>query len=285
MEITTGSHIVNLMSAQIEAEVFVDYEINTYAEQSCRALCAAMQRSLPRELRDMIYDHVLSLVPDEPLEIYDDALDAADGSYREEIAEMVEDDGYAHMCSEDFVDLATMSEFARRWYTKVRFDLYLTPAEVAKFFETDIWGLGICIDGLLSHVEVEILEDVSQDNVTPLQQSPVKLAPHASIFLHLRTDLVNIGGESHFDTDYTLDVLSDRLSELFPLIRQLLEAGYKLYGSLDQYEDFRITLATLDREIWKNTLVEHRRHCDCKSLPSVVDGLANQLQGNSLIER
>jgi hypothetical protein len=126
-ELLTDSHIVNLVSVQIEAEVFVDDEINTYAEQSCRALCAAMQRTLPRELRDMIYDHVLSLVPDEPLEIYDDALDAADGSYREEIAEMVEDDGYAHMCSEDFVDLATMSEFARRWYTKVRFDLYLTP--------------------------------------------------------------------------------------------------------------------------------------------------------------
>jgi hypothetical protein len=93
MEITTDSHIVNLMSAQIEAEVFVDNEINTYAEQSCRALCAAMQRTLPRELRDMIYDHVLSLVSDDPLEIYDDALNTAYGSYREEIAEMVEDDG------------------------------------------------------------------------------------------------------------------------------------------------------------------------------------------------
>jgi hypothetical protein len=188
------------------------------------------------------------------------------------------------MFSEDFVDLATMSEFARRWYTKVRFDLYLTPAQVAKFFETDIWGLGICIDGLLSHVEVEILGDDGQDNVTPLRQSLVKLAPHASIFFHMRTDLVNIGGESDIDTDYTLDMLSDCVSELFPLMRQLLEAGYKLYGSLDLYENFRITLATLDREIWKNTLVEHRRDCDCRSLPSVVDGLANQLQGNSLIE-
>jgi tRNA U34 5-carboxymethylaminomethyl modifying GTPase MnmE/TrmE len=39
---------------------------------------------------------------------------------------MVGDSGYAHMCSEDFVEMATMGEFARRWYTKVKLDLYLT---------------------------------------------------------------------------------------------------------------------------------------------------------------
>jgi hypothetical protein len=59
--------------------------------------------------------------------IYDDALNVDDGSYRDEIAQMVEDSGYAHMCSEDFVEMATMGEFARRWYTKVKLDLYLTP--------------------------------------------------------------------------------------------------------------------------------------------------------------
>lgn len=261
-------HFTRLSNTQLLAEDLVYNETEAYAQKCCPELCTAVQRTLPRELRDHMYDHILTPGPDDyprnPLEIYKDALDTTDdGSYCDKIAFRVEADEDAHMCSHKFIDLDTMSEFARRWYTKVELHLCLTPAEVLTFFNTDIWGLGLGIDRLLRHVEVEVCEKEDEDNVTPLQQCLFKLASGASVVFHLRIEFIVGKGEQLYDEEYTMFLLSERVSELCPLIRQLIEADYELYGALDAYEDFRITPATLDREIWKDTLMEHCEGRDC----------------------
>ena len=259
----TASQIANLDREQSETEDYANCHIEHYAQQECRALCTAMQSKLPRELRDMIYDHILSPARDEPLVINDDDFDTIDGPHRGIVAAFAKQYGHAHMCSEGFVDLDTMSEFARRWYYHTKLWLFLTPTEVAEFFETDIWGLGLEGDRLLRHVEVELCEQFDEDDATPLRQCLFKLAPGASIVFHLRVDYIYGPGEYTYDEEFTMCLLSERVSALFPLMLQLIEAGYELYGALDGYEDFRVTPATLDREIWKDTLMAHCEGRDC----------------------
>jgi len=252
-----------LLDAQVRAEDLAIDLTEAYAQHGCRELCAAMQRTLPRELRDMVYDHILSPTRDEPIYIYGDCLDTIDGPHRGIIAAFAKPYGHAHMCSEDFVGLDTMSEFARRWYCHTKLRMFLTPTEVAKFLETDFWGLGVESDRLLRHVEVKVCEKEDEDNVTPLKQCLFKLAPGASIVFHVRTTSILGNGPHDYDEEFTMFLLSERVSALFPLMRQLIEAGYELYGALDGYEDFRVTPATLDREVWKDTLMAHCEGRDC----------------------
>ena len=277
----TASQIANLDRTQSETEDFADCHIENYAQQSCRALCTAMQSKLPRELRDMIYDHILSPARDEPIFINNDYFEDVDEPYRDIVAGFAEERGYgyAHMCSEEFVDLDTMSEFARRWYYHTKLWLYLTPTEVAEFFETDIWGLGLEGDRLLRHVEVESCEQLDEDDATPLRQCLFKLAPGASIVFHLRVEYIYGYGEYTYDEEFTMCLLSERVSALFPLMRQLIEAGYELYGALDGYEDFRVTTATLDREVWKDTLMAHCEGRDCRPVLLVFKSRTDQEQG------
>ncbi|KAI4614218.1 uncharacterized protein J4E87_009615 [Alternaria ethzedia] len=210
----TASQIANLDRELAETEDFADAHIEHYAQQECRALCTAMQSKLPRELRDMIYDHILSPARDEPIFINNEYFEDVDEPYRDIVAGYAEERGYgyAHMCSEKFVDLDTMSEFARRWYYHTKLWLYLTPTEVAEFFETDIWGLGLGSDRLLRHLEVELCGTEYEDNVTPLQQCLFKLAPGASIVFHLRVDYIYGPGEYTYDEEFTMSLLSERLT-------------------------------------------------------------------------
>ena len=268
-----------LLDAQVLAEDLAIDLTEAYAQQCCRDLCAAMQRTLPRELRDMVYDHILSPARDTFVYICDIYFDDVDEPSREIIAGFAEQHGHAHMCSEDFVGLDTMSEFARRWYCHTKLWLDLTPTEVAKFFETDIWGLGLENDRLLRHVQVEVCEKEDEDNVTPLKQCLFKLAPGASIVFHVRTRPILGDGPHDYDEEFTMFLQSERVSALFPLMLQLIEAGYELYGALDGYEDFRVTTATLDREGWKDTLMAHCEGRDCRSVLLVFKGRTDQEQG------
>jgi len=92
-----------LLNAQLLAEDLAIDLTEAYAQQCCRDLCAAMQRTLPRELRDMIYDHILFPARDEAVYIYGDCLDTIDEPHRGIIAAFAKPYGHAHMCSEDFL--------------------------------------------------------------------------------------------------------------------------------------------------------------------------------------
>jgi hypothetical protein len=61
----------------------------------------------------------------------------------------------------------------------------MTPTEVSKFFKPDIWGLGLSINGLLSHLEVEVFENFCGDDVIPLQESLFKSVPNSPTAFHL----------------------------------------------------------------------------------------------------
>lgn len=95
-------------------------------------------------------------------------------------------------------------------------------------FDLDLRGLGLSIEGLLSHIEVEMFEDPREDNITPFQRSLFNVAPRATIIFHLRTDMEDV--DEFYDWTDRMDILADRVSTLFPLMLKLIEAGYMFWG-------------------------------------------------------
>jgi hypothetical protein len=107
-----------------------------------------------------------------------------------------------------------------------------------------------------------VFEDSCEDNITPLQRSLFNLTPRATIIFHLRTDMEDV--DESYDWTDRMDILADRVSTLFPLMLNLIEADYILWGSLDHYAYYRITPATLKKKNVKRRFHEHALWWECK---------------------
>jgi hypothetical protein len=111
-----------------------------------------MQRKLPRELRDIIYEYVLGdsdvdikapdvkLLPCRPRHIA--------------LGEKFDDKAFYHLCKPSFLDPQTMREFAECWYRRSMFN-FDCDITFRKFMRRNMWHFGLLVVDLVRRVKRE----------------------------------------------------------------------------------------------------------------------------------
>jgi hypothetical protein len=109
---------------QTQAEKYIE----SYAMSSCQAICEDMQKKLPRELRDNIYECIIGK----------DIVHKVTTKY----SRRLEDTYNTHFCDAKYMGRITKSELAETWYRLVLFKIP-SGVDIERFLHRDMWQLGL----------------------------------------------------------------------------------------------------------------------------------------------
>ncbi|OAK96761.1 hypothetical protein IQ06DRAFT_380326 [Phaeosphaeriaceae sp. SRC1lsM3a] len=148
---TASSHSAQLNSLRTEKSD-IDRQIDdltvTYSEVFCQQLCAKILTAFPRELRDNIYQYVVT-----PDYIY------AGPQYLTNEGIPCEKDRDAPFFKDSYVGKMVLVELAQTWYRHTLFyfwDRARNADVVERFMVTDRWGLGIKPHEHISRVRFDL---------------------------------------------------------------------------------------------------------------------------------
>ncbi|KAF2250163.1 hypothetical protein BU26DRAFT_604391 [Trematosphaeria pertusa] len=202
-------------------------ELEHYAKLSCRALCEQMWATLPRELRDAVYEDIVG-----PSLIHKPAF------WRRKMRTLGRD---AHWWNGEYVGNEVLRELAETWYRTQRFRFSL-PEAIPKYLDTDEFGLGIDPTEFIAHVElVRVQKGGFQLRRSKLRRQPEcfatlkrderlagikcleRLKRRADI--HIRMNL-----ERFLEKKNPIADSIEEFTPLFPVLRLLQDAGCKVYA-------------------------------------------------------
>lgn len=189
---TTKLRKLRSKKALVDAEIIKILEPS--AKSECRRLCDGILNGLPREIRDLVYDHVHAHDT-----IY------VGPEYMRGTIEPCESDRGAHYWNLEYVGESMKRELVESWYRNTLFYFYdkKNNAQVAKdFLVTDRWGLGIQPRNFIRNVRFELgrcegklhhygslcCADVAQTTSLLAPLTDMHLLPnHVSFFIRIHT--------------------------------------------------------------------------------------------------
>jgi hypothetical protein len=212
-----------------------------------------MQKRLPRELRNMIYEFILEK-PKIRVQSSDLIHKRFNHHDRKRLHEYDQSHGYknlfeyAYLFNAAFVDPITKVEFAEAWYGTATF-AFSDLSDVDEFLLQDRWGSNLELTKVVKSVEISHWGECSEpDQQYFLGQTHVlfNLSKGANIVL-LQMDFDTI---STSWCQYRKSIVQ-HVSYMFPLILQLKNAGYvvnyKPYPSLQVRIENEITVDDLEK--------------------------------------
>jgi hypothetical protein len=207
-----------------------------YLGSPCLALCKQIQRKLPRELRDIIYEYLLNT--------------GTEYFYAGRISKMFDDEGqpnsdyiehengivpgprilsFGHLADTNYVGRMMRNELAEAYYRGTIFSfqgfVYSMPHQCLEdilFRTMDPWYIGAELSGLVENVEILAKDDILMDPDHPqdLNAFTHLLRFEAAIRINVK---VNVYWSREHTTDANLAVAT---SKLFPLVNELQAKGH-----------------------------------------------------------
>lgn len=151
---------------EVAKESNADHLISKYAERSCRKLCEDVQKTFPREIRDMIYRnlipwstrHVDTYWPQisswdpKPISYFNSSCES---DWNKKWADHKKMD--QHLWKVEFMGLSTRQEIAEEYYRTVQFKFWDSYELINPFLITDQWKLGLFPAEVVANVAIMIL--------------------------------------------------------------------------------------------------------------------------------
>jgi hypothetical protein len=232
-----------------------------YAPQ-CLSICEQMQHELPRELRDMVYGHLLEtrthpLTPDDVARLLPENLRKGrdwgpakkpDPSYS--WIKKIGRYGLTHICDKDYVGLATMQEIAEAYYREsiFSFDIYPfgppDPLSQHLFEATDRWGFGLDVTNLIRRLELHA-------DVKDIMASPQKAKQDLGSLLRVEKALtISLHVKRYILNEKNLLEMATAISVLSPSLEQLLVVGNTVAVCVSsEFPDWRSDILVKRKEL------------------------------------
>ena len=219
-------------------------------------LATLFQSKLPRELRDMVYAHLL------PRETY--IVGRRDRNVQ--WLHSLRQNGCDHLFVHGYIPLDTMKEVSEMWYEVSTFIVLGFPfgrgsnpkraSAALDFLLHDRWGLDIDVCQHIKHIYIrlEYTGDVD-DNVT-------QLAANLRRLVSLRADVrvvVQFQCTQKFSgtlTGQQVKELVMKLQMIFPVLEQLVNGGKRVMVNVKGYHVFDVKVEKLKGQSWISQLTE-----------------------------
>jgi hypothetical protein len=259
---------------EIRLETQLMQHIDAHHTPQCLQICEEMQRHLPLELRDMIYEYVLEtkthpLVQDE-FGYFLEGKETTRGWTPENKPDrllpwisQIGNYGLRHICDKDYIGLDTMQEIAEAYYrgSIFSFDIYSrydTAPLSQHFFEaTDRCTFGLDVAGLMRRLELHLC-------TKDMAKSPAKVQKDLSSLLRVSRALsiTIVFDEYLYEDDEKRLEVTTAITSLFPTLDKLLAAGHMLVVAVhsnylsDWQFDVSVSRYELEYAWWQRKIQE-----------------------------
>jgi hypothetical protein len=265
LSVVSGNHITRRMSndqahalEQLRARikdsqnrllVKVDEQIALHAAPSCRELCDKMQRDLPRELRDMIYQYLLPEV-DILIGSTDFLPESASNHSRPQLVDT------PHMIAPEYSDPITRRELFEAWYKFCTFQ-FASDTLIPQFLHKDLWGLDLPVRQLVRKLEIDIwpIENNTSRWDHRIAQQRCRSQPgllDSLLAIRPGAEMVFSVNTTNFNNIWRLDperirIFVGLLSRYFSSTARLLAAGHRVVADLDIGLEIEVSEKNLDK--------------------------------------
>ena len=231
--------------------------IAIHAKAECMTLSKMMQSKLPRELRDMVYAHLL------PRKTYTTWGHLGNLWWLNSL----QTTSYDHLFTHGYVPLDTMKEIGEMWYEVSTFMVPGFPSgrgsnpsgrgsnpEVASlgldFLLQDTLGLDIDVHQHVKHIYIrfDYVEGVDE-NVTQLDANLRRLLPlgvNARVVVYLQC----LHRPSSTLRRQQVVALVSKLQSIFPVLEELVEGGKRVMVNVKGYNVFDVKVERLNAPTW-----------------------------------
>jgi len=237
-----------------------DEEIDTYiaihAKAECMTLSKMVQSKLPRELRDMVYAHLL---PRETYILWNPA-------HNREWLQSLRTTSCDHLFTRGYVTLDTMKEIGEMWYEVSTFIVLGFRSgdgrnpELAShgldFLLLDSWGLDIDVRQHVKHIYIRLDYMQGLDNkITQLKsdlRALTSLVANARVILQLQCKhfpCATLAGQQ-------LIGLVTQLQMVFPVLEELVNGGKRVMVNVKGYNVFDVKIEKLNAQSWISQLTK-----------------------------
>jgi hypothetical protein len=148
----SDKRLANGEAKKQDIEIKIKQELEPYAQAICLHFCKKLLSKLPRELRDIVYEYVVT-----PDYIYAGQL------YLSNVGQPCENDPGAHWWDADFVGQSMQIEFVQTWYRVSLFYFWERAKNadvIDRFMKLDRWGLGLQPYEWISNVRFDLGDGV-----------------------------------------------------------------------------------------------------------------------------
>jgi hypothetical protein len=205
--------------------------VEGYAKRSCRILCQKIQDALPPELRHMIYsylhDTTTVAVNDWPsfrdkrsLAVPTPYFTRYPGSRHDGLA-------CAHYWNTEYVGEEVVRELAKKFYANTCFDFRTNFHLIPRVLKEDRWNLGLIPGSRICHVKMDLLDRWFLPKLLPEDTKSADnlllFKPSTRFVLYIN-DMYN----SFLQEEEDIESYICRFEVLFPFVRRLEKAGYRL---------------------------------------------------------
>ncbi|KAI4605115.1 hypothetical protein J4E83_010851 [Alternaria metachromatica] len=245
----------------------LDDELNTYiathAKQECMTLSKMMQSKLPRELRDMVYAHLLSretyTVERKKNELY----------WLCPLRQISCD----HLFTRGYVPLDTMKEIGEMWYKVSTFivcasDIPERASEALNFLHDDTWGLDIDVYQHVKHIYVgfDYIHGVDEilGHLNANLRKLLSLGANARVVLYLQCE------HKPWSTLREQQIIAfvRKLRPIFPVLEELVKEGKRIMVNVKGHDVFEVKVETLNAPSWISQLSQMLSDKDLNDIPS-----------------
>jgi hypothetical protein len=257
--------LVNIPKARTSLSAEIDRQIVAHTAPPIHALCENLQERLPRELRDIVYEHLLP-----PCDILIEAtdflpLDDPESSRPRLIS-------FPHLLEHDYLDAITRKEYAEAWYRFCTFQFASTDL-VGRFIHEDPWGMGLPVHQLARNFEIDIWHTDCMHESIYKRRSNIDQPQLLDCLLTVRS-----GARMVFPIDTMVRIaiwsgceerkreFIELLSRFFVSARRLLAAGHHVVVEVDWSLVVNLTFDDLTQAAWRQKLEDHRRATAVQSL-------------------
>ncbi|KAI4702665.1 hypothetical protein J4E89_010387 [Alternaria sp. Ai002NY15] len=238
----------------------LDDELNkyiaTHAKPECMTLSEMMQSKLPRELRDMVYAHLL------PRETYSLWHFAHDRQWLQFLRKSSCD----HVFMGGYLLSDTMKEIGELWYERSTFVVLgfllgrgsdpKLASEALDFLEDDGWGLDINVYQHVKHIYIRLdYTGNVHDKVDQLKANLRKLTSlgaNARVVLQLQctySPTKTLGRQQVVE-------LVKKLRIVFPVLEELVKGGKRVMVNVKGYNVFDVKVEKLNAQSWISQLTK-----------------------------
>jgi hypothetical protein len=197
-----------------------DQLANSYDNFLRRAVCDQMQAALPRELRDMVYCHVIQQLGPWFVRILKDEF-----TRNQRIPDRFR---FSDEYSESSMNFETLNELAQMWYRRQLFYFY-GYSTIEHFLPADLWGSGINprdhirtigTDILVSDMAYRVSCVFPREAIKKSLFSLLALMPGTSFCLEIHIPFAHLA--------HPCDILMERLEYIFDILKTLENHGLNI---------------------------------------------------------
>ncbi|KAI4614263.1 uncharacterized protein J4E87_009661 [Alternaria ethzedia] len=238
----------------------VDEELSTYiaiyAKAECMTLSKMVQSKLPRELRDIVYTH---LVPRGTYIVWHPA-------HKREWIRFLRKSSCDHLFMEGYLSFDIMKEIVELWYERSNFVVLgysygsgndpKRASRALDFFDDDSWSLDIDVRQHVRHIYIRLEYDGDVHvNVTQLAANLrrlTSLGENARVILQLQCMhffYATLAGQQLIE-------LVTELQVVFPVLEELVKGGKKVMVNVKGHDLFEVKVEKLNASDWISQLSE-----------------------------